>query len=117
MRKNFFIISLSLLLYGGFGFAQDIKKSDKVKEIEELLKQYHNHNRQGTSDSSKICSCGTKLKWSAKCLAYKKKCTFSCNGKGTYSDGTQCNVCEGKGWYWDYKPGYYCPKCGNKYSD
>lgn len=75
--------------------------------------------KTNTADQDYVCSCGTKLKWSAKCFAYKKKC-ISCGGDGVLSSGeykTKCTACDGKGWYWDYKSGHYCPSCGNKYSD
>lgn len=76
-------------------------------------------SKTNTANQEHVCSCGTKLKWSAKCFAYKKKCT-SCGGDGVLISGdykTKCTMCDGNGWYWDYKSGYYCPQCGKKYSD
>ena len=62
---------------------------------------------------SGYCTCGGKLKFSAKAIATVKDCTL-CKGTGLYC-GQTCTLCHGAKTitYWD--SGYICQSCGTVY--
>lgn len=67
----------------------------------------------------KVCNCGGKLRWTAKCYTEKVRCNC-CHGKGYLRSGnykTDCSMCDGKGYYHVWKSGYVCTRCGKRYSD
>lgn len=60
MRKTFYVACLSLLLHSANGLAQNVRKSDKIKETEELLNEFYNLDKQRTGDPAENKSRDTE---------------------------------------------------------
>lgn len=62
---------------------------------------------------SGYCTCGGKLKFSAKAIATVKDCTL-CKGTGLYC-GQTCTLCHGAKTITYWESGYICESCGTVY--
>lgn len=112
--KKLKVLFISLLSFTGVTFANKIIDSSYILDFHNIAIKSHEVNL-----GDKVCRCGGKLNWTAKCYTEKMHCS-SCNGKGYIESGnykTKCNMCDGKGYYIVWKSGYVCTSCGKRYSD
>ena len=70
-------------------------------------------NDDSQERKSGYCTCGGKLKFSAKAIPTVKDCTL-CKGTGIYC-GSTCTLCHGAKTITYWESGYICESCGTVY--
>ncbi len=71
------------------------------------------NNDEPEQRKSGYCTCGGKLKFTAKAIATVKDCTL-CKGTGIYY-GETCTLCHGAKTITYWQSGYVCENCGTVY--
>lgn len=119
MKQVFFLLLITVAFLQLNAHESDCSSCDCNRHQCELTSaQQADFDIQANTDDyqtrkSGYCTCGGKLKFSAKAIATVKDCTL-CKGTGLYC-GQTCTLCHGAKTITYWESGYICESCGTVY--